>query len=179
MAKQPKATTNQGSEAPKDILAVDPNTTLDIFLGPNNTVTELADTVDIMDGVRAETIDITNEQDGTHVEVISLEEPSPDQANMDVVDNFVTVEGIGPEVAGVLLAGGIRTFRQLANTPVERIREILEAAGPRFRIHDATNWPEHAGKLANQPDPLRTDEAQLPYGFAQWPNEKIGGGATA
>lgn len=179
MAKQPKATAIEKADEPRDLLAIDPHTTLDIFLGPNNTVTELADTVDVMDGVRAETIDITNEQDGTHVEVISLEEPSPDQANVDMIDNFVTVEGIGPEVAGILLAGGIRTFKELANTPVERIRAILEAAGPRFRIHDATNWPERAGQLVAAPSPLDADDAQLPYGFAQWPNEKIGGEATA
>ena len=135
---------------PDDSLTVDANTTLDIFIGPNKSITELADTVDTMDGVRAETIDITNEKDGTHVELISLEEPSPDEPNIDVVDNFVTVEGIGPEVAALLLAGGIRTFKQLANTPVERIREILELAGPHFRIHDAANLTEQAGRLQRQ-----------------------------
>lgn len=158
---------------------LDPNTTLDVYVGPNNSITELADTVDTMDGVRAETIDITNEGDGTHVELISLEEPSPTDPNMDVVDNFVSVEGIGPEVASLLIAGGIRTFNQLANTPVERIRAILEAGGTHFRIHEAANWAEQAGQLAKT-DPFGPEaEAQLPFGFAQWPNEKTGGEATA
>lgn len=159
--------------------AIDPNTTLDIFIGPNRSITELADTVDTLDGVRAETIDISNEKDGTHLEVIMLEEPDADQPGLDLVDNFVTVDGIGPAVAGLLLAGGIRTFRQLANTPVERIRAILQAAGPRFRIHDATNWPEQAGQLADRQISQQQADSQLPYGFGQWPNEKTGNDATA
>ncbi|HEY0110412.1 MAG TPA: hypothetical protein VGB67_12320 [Fibrella sp.] len=148
MAAQPPIIDDDNE--PDDSLFVDPNTTLDIFIGPDKSITELADTIDSMDGVQAETIDITNEKDGTHVELISLEEPSPDQPNVNVVDNFVTVEGIGPDVAALLIAGGIRTFQQLANTPVDRIRAILEAGGQRFRIHNAAKWPEQAGKIQQQ-----------------------------
>ncbi|MBO0938340.1 hypothetical protein J2I47_17445 [Fibrella sp. HMF5335] len=162
-----------------DQTTIDPNTTLDIFIGPKNTITELADTVDILDGVRAETIDITNKQDGTHVEVIVLEEQSADQPDKDMVDNFITVDGIGPEVATLLQAGGIRSFRQLANTSVDQIRAILDAAGPRFRIHDATNWPERAGQLAQNQSLTRPDDTQLPYGFGQWPNQKTRNKPTA
>lgn len=170
---------NQSDEATDDAAPLDPNTTLDIYISPSNTITELADTVDTLDGIRAETIDILNEKDGTHLEVIQLEEPSSEHPDRDIVDNFVSVEGIGPEVAALLLAGGIHTFRQLASTPVERIRTILEAAGPHFRLHDAAEWPERAGQLAN-PQPFdKAAEAELPYGFAQWPNEKSGGHATA
>ena len=158
-----------------DKSAIDPNTTLDVFMGPKNTITELADTVETLDGVRAETIDIANEQDGTHLEVIVLEEQATDQLDKDHVDNFVTVDGIGPEVATLLLAGGIRTFRQLANTPIERIRQILDAAGPRFRIHDASRWAEQASQLTHNESLTRADETHLPYGFAQWPNQKTGG----
>ena len=174
-----KFITPDNAEESGDFSAIDPNTTLDVFVGPNKTVTELANTVDSMDGVRAETIDITNEQDGTYLEVISLEEPVPDEPEKHAVDNFVTVNGVGPEVAKLLLNAGIRTFKQLANTPVTRIREILEAAGTRFRIHEAENWPEQAEQLAinqslNQPDVMRH-----PYAFTPWPNEKSGGEATA
>ncbi|MBO0931214.1 helix-hairpin-helix domain-containing protein [Fibrella aquatilis] len=158
-----------------DKSAIDPNTTLDIFIGPRNTVTELADTVETLDGVRAETIDIANEQDGTHLEVIVLEEQLADQPDKDQIDNFVTVDGIGPEVAALLLAGGIRTFRQLANTPIERIREILDAAGPRFRVHDAASWSAKASKLAHYEPFSQSDEAQLPYGLAHWPNQTTKG----
>ncbi|WP_375445707.1 hypothetical protein [uncultured Fibrella sp.] len=135
---------------PDESRIIDANTTLDIFIGPNKSIIELADTIDTIDGVTAETIDITNEKDGTHLEVISIEEPAAGQSTADMVDNFVTVEGIGPDVAALLIAGGIRTFKQLANTPVERIRQILEVGGPRFRIHDAAEWPERADKLQQQ-----------------------------
>ncbi|MBO0947036.1 hypothetical protein [Fibrella forsythiae] len=142
--KQP---VSDDANEPDDSLIVEANTTLDIFIGPNRSITELSDTFDTLDGVTAETIDITNEKDGTHVEVISLEEQSADDPAIDVVDNFVTVEGIGPDVAALLIAGGIKTFKQLGNTPVDTIRSILAAAGPRFRIHDATEWPERAKRL--------------------------------
>ncbi|MEZ0484260.1 hypothetical protein [Fibrella aquatica] len=148
-------TASSDTNEPDNSLVIDENTTLDVFIGPNNSITELADTHDSMDGVQAETIDITNEKDGTHVEIISLEEPSADDPRMDVVDNFITVEGIGPEVAALLIAGGVRTFKQLANTPVDQIRAILAAAGLQFRIHDATEWPERARNMHPLPPSRR------------------------
>ena len=54
------------------------------------------------------------------------------------------VEGIGPKIAEMLIANGIYDLSDLAATPVEQLREILDAAGPRYRIANPGTWPEQA-----------------------------------
>ena len=61
-------------------------------------------------------------------------------------ENLRKIEGIGPKVAGVLRANGIATFAQLAEAPVERLMEILEAEGLKFMKPDT--WPEQAAFAA-------------------------------
>lgn len=63
-------------------------------------------------------------------------------------DDLVKIEGIGPKINELMAAAGIATFAQLAATPVERLREILVAGGPRFATHDPTTWPEQAALAA-------------------------------
>ncbi|MCS6842872.1 MAG: DUF4332 domain-containing protein, partial [Caldilineales bacterium] len=59
-------------------------------------------------------------------------------------DDLTIVEGIGPKIAELLRAAGIRTLAQLARTDVSELQAILDAAGPRFRLADPTSWPEQA-----------------------------------
>lgn len=54
------------------------------------------------------------------------------------------IEGIGPKIAATLIEHGINDLGQLAETPVERLREILTAAGGRFRLADPGTWPHQA-----------------------------------
>lgn len=61
-----------------------------------------------------------------------------------VPDDLKIVEGIGPKIEGLLNNDGIVTFAQLAATTPERIKEILDAAGPRFQMHDPTTWPKQS-----------------------------------
>lgn len=61
-------------------------------------------------------------------------------------DNLRKIEGIGPKVAGILVANGIATFAQLAESSVERLMEILEAEGLKFMKPDT--WPEQAAFAA-------------------------------
>jgi len=64
-------------------------------------------------------------------------------------DDLTIVEGIGPKIAQeVLGAAGIRSFAQLAETPVDRLRELLAEAGSRFAAHDPGTWPEQAALAA-------------------------------
>ncbi len=58
------------------------------------------------------------------------------------------IEGIGPKIAQVLADAGITTFAALAGTSAGRLREILNAAGSRYRITDPTTWPEQAAHAA-------------------------------
>lgn len=75
-----------------------------------------------------------------------LDAPPPQPAPFDDA-NLVQIEGVGPKTAGLLHDAGITTVSQLAATPVERLRAILDQAGPRYRIVDPTAWPERAQAL--------------------------------
>ncbi len=64
-------------------------------------------------------------------------------------DDLTIIEGIGPKIAEEVLGGaGIRSFAELAATPVDRLRELLSAAGSRFATHDPATWPEQAALAA-------------------------------
>lgn len=62
-------------------------------------------------------------------------------------DDLKVVEGIGPKIEELFNNAGINTFEQLANTSAVRLKEILEAAGSRYQMHDPTTWPAQS-KLA-------------------------------
>ena len=70
-------------------------------------------------------------------------EPAPS------TDDLTTIEGIGPKIAELLAAGGLPSFRDLAGVPVERLQELLDAAGPRYRVHNPASWPSQATLAAD------------------------------
>jgi len=59
-------------------------------------------------------------------------------------DDLKKIEGIGPKIEGLLNEGGFLTFAALADGPTEKIQDILDAAGPRYRIHKPATWSEQA-----------------------------------
>jgi predicted flap endonuclease-1-like 5' DNA nuclease len=59
-------------------------------------------------------------------------------------DDLEIVEGIGPKIAELCKAAGIRTFAQLAACDMPRLQAILDAAGPHFRMANPETWPEQA-----------------------------------
>lgn len=64
-------------------------------------------------------------------------------------DDLKKVEGIGPKIAGLLNDAGILTFASLASTDVDKIKEVLLAAGSRYKMHDPTTWPQQASLAAD------------------------------
>jgi predicted flap endonuclease-1-like 5' DNA nuclease len=64
-------------------------------------------------------------------------------------DDLTVVEGIGPKIQMLLNQYGIRSYRQLAETDVARLKEILAAAGPQLAMHDPGTWPSQANLAAN------------------------------
>jgi small subunit ribosomal protein S1 len=66
-------------------------------------------------------------------------------------DDLKKIEGVGPKIAAILTENGIVTFADLAGAEVEKLREILLAAGSRYKMHDPATWPEQA-KLAAEGD---------------------------
>lgn len=62
----------------------------------------------------------------------------------DNPEDLKIVEGIGPKIEGLLKDAGINNWTDLANTAVDRLQEILEAAGDRYRLAKPDTWPKQA-----------------------------------
>jgi predicted flap endonuclease-1-like 5' DNA nuclease len=70
--------------------------------------------------------------------------PTVDTILPSKADDLKKIEGIGPKIEELLNAAGITNFTQLASTDSSHIKDILDAAGPRFQMHDASTWPQQA-----------------------------------
>ena len=88
---------------------------------------------------------------GDPEEALSTEEPeesSSDEEETPVAEgklqSLQLIEGIGPKIEALLVEAGIHNLNDLADTEVERLQEILAAAGERFRLHNPATWPEQA-----------------------------------
>jgi len=64
-------------------------------------------------------------------------------------DDLKKIEGIGPKIASLLNDAGILTFASLASTDVDKIKEVLLAAGSRYKMHNPTTWPQQAALAAD------------------------------
>lgn len=64
-------------------------------------------------------------------------------------DDLKKVEGIGPKIAEIFNAAGIMTFADLAGTEVDKLKEILAEAGPRYKSKNPGSWPMQAGLAAD------------------------------
>lgn len=84
-----------------------------------------------------------------------------------VADKLTKIEGIGPKISGLLIDAGISTFAALAETEVERIKEILAEAGSRYKSHDPSTWSKQAEMAAEGKwDELKTWQDELDGGKA-------------
>ena len=86
-------------------------------------------------------------------------------AKKGLKDDLKKIEGIGPKIAELLVNAGVKTFDQLSQQTPEQIKDILNAAGKRFRIHAPQTWPEQAKMAAEG----RWDELK------KWQKELKGG----
>ena len=66
---------------------------------------------------------------------------APKKDKAPKLDDLKIIEGVGPKIETLLKDGGINTWAELAAAPVDRLKEILEAAGPRYQIHVPSTWP--------------------------------------
>ncbi len=82
-------------------------------------------------------------------------------------DDFRKIQGIGPKIAEILANADISTFNDLSKAKPNQIKEILEAAGSRYKMFDPTTWPKQA-KLAAKGkwDELKMLQAELKGGKA-------------
>jgi predicted flap endonuclease-1-like 5' DNA nuclease len=59
-------------------------------------------------------------------------------------DDLKIVEGIGPKIEELYHNAGIKTWKALSETSVEKSRAILDAAGEHFAIHNPETWAKQA-----------------------------------
>lgn len=64
-------------------------------------------------------------------------------------EDLKVIEGIGPKIEELLKNAGIKTWSDLAAASVDRIQEVLNAAGDNFRLAKPETWPRQA-ELAAQ-----------------------------
>ena len=61
-----------------------------------------------------------------------------------VLDDLKMIEGIGPKIEELFHAAGIKTWKKLSETSVEKCREILSQGGEHFQLHDPETWPKQS-----------------------------------
>lgn len=84
-----------------------------------------------------------------------VERVAPDVSGAEAVlgkkitlDDLKVVEGVGPKIEELMHGVGITTWWGLADAPVDSLRSMLDAAGPRFQIQEPGTWPQQARLLA-------------------------------
>jgi predicted flap endonuclease-1-like 5' DNA nuclease len=83
-------------------------------------------------------------------------------------DDLTILEGVGPKIAALLRSAGLDSFGKLADAPQQRLVQLLEAAGPRFKLANPGTWPQQA-RLAHEArwEALRALQNQLSAGVAE------------
>ena len=85
----------------------------------------------------------------TPVKEVVAEKPKAAKKEAEVkADDLKIIEGVGPKIAEILIAAGITTFAELAKTKATKIKELLDGAGSRYKMHDPTSWPKQADLAA-------------------------------
>ena len=64
-------------------------------------------------------------------------------------DDLTKVEGIGKKIEALLYKNKIHTYKQLSKATIKTLKEILDAGGSKFSIHNPGTWPKQA-KLASE-----------------------------
>ncbi len=102
------------------------------------------------DATKAEVAAVTSDEVemDEEIEIEEIEEIEEEVTAEVVADDLKKIEGIGPKISELLQNGGIKTFAQLADAEVGKLKEILEAAGSRYKMHDPTTWPQQSALAA-------------------------------
>jgi large subunit ribosomal protein L20 len=110
----------------------------------------------------------TNPQKAAIVASVPVAKPAAaPKAKKAEGDDLKIIEGIGPKIAELFIAAGVSTFAQLAETSVERMKEVLLGGGSRYANHDPGTWAQQA-KLAaeGKMDELKALQEKLDGGRA-------------
>jgi len=63
-------------------------------------------------------------------------------------DDLKAIKGVGPKIESLLNGAGITNYNELTKAKVGLIKEVLEAAGPRYKKYNPSDWKKQARELA-------------------------------
>lgn len=89
---------------------------------------------------------------GQAKKLLAEEEEGTGEAVLPVdpkLEDLKIVEGIGPKIEEILKNAGVQNLVELSEMEPDHIREILLAAGDRFKMFDPTTWPAQARLAKN------------------------------
>jgi len=115
--------------------------------GPKKEVSKIEEVADtpVVEAKAAAPVEEPKAEEASKVE----EAPKkPKASKKKGADKLTKIEGIGPKIESLLKDAGITTFALLSEAEPDRIREILLAAGNRYKMHDPTTWPKQAAMAA-------------------------------
>ena len=82
-------------------------------------------------------------------EKVEKSEEAVEEKKTEEPQDLTKVEGIGPKTAEALVAKGITSFAELAETSADQIKEILAEASSSLVHLDPTSWPKQAKMAAD------------------------------
>jgi len=103
--------------------------------------TPVAEVVETPTAEVVETPTAPKKEAKTEAPVAEEKAAAPKKTKGPKLDDLKIIEGVGPKIETLLKEGGISTWEELAAASVDRLKEILEEAGPRYNIHDPSTWP--------------------------------------
>lgn len=77
----------------------------------------------------------------TEVTDYTVDIPVPDDKH---IDDLKKLEGIGPGIEKILNEAGIKSYAKLATMDRNYLKELLEASGSEFGLHEPKSWPYQA-----------------------------------
>jgi large subunit ribosomal protein L27 len=78
------------------------------------------------------------------------------------LNDLTVIEGIGPGIAGILSASGIKSWEGLADADQDFLKDALKEGGPNYASHDPGTWSEQAAlAAAGKWDELEQLQAKL------------------
>jgi len=112
----------------------------------------------------APTAPLTDDAQGEKAQKAEEAKPEPEVVE-HTPDDFTKIEGIGPKINQIMIDGGVTTYAAMAYAKPEQLKDILAAAGNRYKMHNPTTWPTQA-KLAEEGkwDELKTLQDELDGG---------------
>lgn len=80
--------------------------------------------------------------------VDQVEDKIEDVKNAVTKNDLKVIDGIGPKLESILNEAGITSYAGLAKTSEKKLAQILEAAGPRYKMHNPSDWKVQAKMAA-------------------------------